>query len=133
MRARDGKAVFRTEDVISRLLKAGVESSLAIIVAGSLLAFGQQGGYGARPSEVARLVGAGGSFPRKAAWLAAGIAHLDGQAVIVAGLLLLIATPVLRVAASIVAFATERDRTYAAITLVVFLLLLLSFAVGSAV
>lgn len=36
------------------------------------------------------------------------------------GLLLLIATPVARVAFSVVAFALERDRTYLVVTLIVF-------------
>ncbi|MGA2664217.1 MAG: DUF1634 domain-containing protein [Nitrososphaerales archaeon] len=50
------------------------------------------------------------------------------------GLLVLLATPVLRVIASVVLFAAERDRTYVAITLVVFGILLLSIiVVGPAV
>ena len=44
--------------------------------------------------------------------------------VIQLGLLLLIATPILRVALSLVAFALQRDRLYVAITLVVLSLLL---------
>lgn len=50
----------------------------------------------------------------------------DGRAVIGIGLLLLIATPVLRVAFSLVAFALERDRLYVALTLIVLVILLLS-------
>jgi uncharacterized membrane protein len=79
---------------------------------------------------VARLAGPGGSFPRTAAWFFGGLAHLDGQTVIVAGLLLLICTPVARVAVSMVAFARQRDRLYFAITAAVLVLLLLSFALG---
>jgi uncharacterized membrane protein len=121
------------ELAISRILKVGVEASLALIVAGSLLSFVQAGAYGPLPSDVARLTGPGGSFPRTAVWLAWGILHLRGQAVIVSGLLLLIATPVLRVATSVVAFALERDRAFVAITAVVLLLLLASFALGGIV
>jgi uncharacterized membrane protein len=43
-----------------------------------------------------------------------------------AGLLVLIATPVVRVMASAVAFALERDRLYAGITIVVLAILLVS-------
>lgn len=50
-----------------------------------------------------------------------------------AGLLLLIATPVIRVAASVVAYAFERDRLYVAITAAVLLLLFASFALGGLV
>jgi uncharacterized membrane protein len=44
------------------------------------------------------------------------------------GLLLLVATPVARVALSLVAFVLQRDRFYAAITAFVLLLLLASLA-----
>jgi len=51
-------------------------------------------------------------------------------AVIQLGLLILIATPVVRVAASVVAFAVERDRLYVAITLYVLAVILVSFFLG---
>jgi uncharacterized membrane protein len=59
-------------------------------------------------------------------------AQLRGEALIAPGLLLLIATPVLRVAVSVVAFYLEKDRIYVAITSVVLFLVLLSFALGKA-
>jgi uncharacterized membrane protein len=46
------------------------------------------------------------------------------RSVIQFGLLVLIATPILRVAFSVVAFALQKDRMYAAITLIVLLVLL---------
>ena len=49
---------------------------------------------------------------------------------IVLGLVLLIATPVVRVIVSTVAFYRERDRVYVAITLLVLALLLVSFVLG---
>ena len=47
-----------------------------------------------------------------------------------AGLLLLIATPVTRVAVSIFAFVYEKDRVFVIITIIVLSLLLLSFFLG---
>jgi uncharacterized membrane protein len=47
------------------------------------------------------------------------------------GLLLLIATPVLRVAASTIGFALDHDTRFVAITLVVLAVLVGSFAVGT--
>ncbi len=44
------------------------------------------------------------------------------------GLLLLIATPVVRVAFSIIGFALQRDRTYIMVTMIVLALLLFSLA-----
>jgi uncharacterized membrane protein len=48
------------------------------------------------------------------------------------GLLLLIATPVLSVAIATVAFGLERDWLYAGIGLIVFAMLMISFALGKA-
>lgn len=58
-----------------------------------------------------------------------GLLDLRPIAVAQAGLLVLVATPVLRVAASFVAFVLERDRLYAAITLGVLAILLVSLFV----
>ena len=62
------------------------------------------------------------------------ITHLaggSGRVIIMAGLLILIATPVARVAFSIFIFVQERDRLYVAITSAVLLILLFGFAVGA--
>lgn len=59
-----------------------------------------------------------------------GALSLRGRAIIQLGLLILIATPVARVAFSVYGFARQRDRTYVAITLVVLALLLFSLAGG---
>ncbi len=132
MTAPTGKRAATAEDAISAILRLGVSASLLLIGTGSVLSFTRRGGYGSGAAEVARLAGPGGSFPRTLSWLLGGLGHLDGQAVIVAGLLLLIATPVMRVAVSLVVFARERDRVYLAITATVLALLLLSFALGRA-
>ncbi len=49
-----------------------------------------------------------------------------------AGLLLLVATPVARVALSIVIFIIERDRLYVLITAAVLLILVVAFVTGAA-
>ena len=54
----------------------------------------------------------------------------EPEAVIEAGILLLIVTPVLTVGATAIAFAMERDWLYVAITTFVFAMLLLGFAIG---
>ena len=121
-----------TERAISRILRIGVSASLVAISAGTLLAFVRAGGYGKEPADLARLIGPAGAFPRTAAWILGGALRLGGRAVIVTGLLLLIATPVLRVAVSIVSFARERDRAFVVITSAVLGLLLLSLVLGRA-
>jgi len=56
--------------------------------------------------------------------------HGSGRAIIELALLLLIATPVARVAFSAVAFAVEGDYLYVGITLIVLAILLYSLFVG---
>jgi uncharacterized membrane protein len=132
MKAQGGKADQGSAAAISRVLWIGVTASLLILASGTLLSILRSGGYGSQSSDVARLIGPGGSFPRTASWLLGGLRRLDGQAVIVAGLIMLILTPVLRVAVSIVAFARERDRPYVIITTAVLGLLALSLVLGKA-
>jgi uncharacterized membrane protein len=121
-----------TEDTISWVLRVGVAASLILIAGGTIRSFLQDNRYWAGPAEVPRLIGPAGAFPQSGEWLLRGLLHFDGQAVIVAGLLLLIATPVTRVAVSLVAFARERDRAFVGITATVLFLLLLSFLLGKA-
>ena len=56
--------------------------------------------------------------------IVAGVLQARARAIMQLGIALLIATPIVRVALSLVAFARERDRTYVVITTVVLLLLL---------
>jgi uncharacterized membrane protein len=58
------------------------------------------------------------------------VGSFQGEALVTAGLLLLIATPVIRVGVSIFAFIYQHDRLYTFITATVFCLLLLSFVLG---
>ena len=58
-------------------------------------------------------------------------ARAERTGLIMRGLLVLIATPVLRVAGSLVAFVHQRDRTYVVLTAFVLLLLLASMLGGS--
>jgi len=60
--------------------------------------------------------------------LIAGIVF--SHALILPGLLLLIATPILRVIVSVVAFTLEKEWAFVGITTVVLLLLFLSFTLG---
>jgi uncharacterized membrane protein len=124
--------VFQVEGAISALLRIGVAASLVLIAGGTVLAFLEPGGYANTPAELRRLISANPAFPRSIGAYRHALFHLDGQAVIIAGLLLLIVTPIVRVAVSIWAFARERNGIYVAITTTVFLLLLLSFALGRA-
>ena len=60
-----------------------------------------------------------------------GLATGRGQAIVALGLVILIATPIMRVAISLVGFGIERDYVYATISAIVLALLMLSFFLGA--
>jgi uncharacterized membrane protein len=63
--------------------------------------------------------------------IALGALHLRARSIIQFGILLLIATPILRVAFSLVGFAMERDKAYVLITTIVLAILLYSLVSGA--
>jgi uncharacterized membrane protein len=109
------------ELVISAVLRGGVLLSAAIIALGTA-AFFWQAFTGHVAGEAA--------FPHTLGATLAGVRAGNPAAIIVLGLLVLLATPLLRIIVSIVSFARERDWPYVAITLLVLAILLLSFALG---
>jgi uncharacterized membrane protein len=118
--------------VISNLLRTGVLISFLLVVVGTLLSFVHHPGYTTSTAELQRLTRPGAAFPHRFPEVAQGLRAGRGQAVIAVGLLVLIATPVLRVAVSILAFWQEGDRKFVLITSVVLALLLASFFLGKA-
>ena len=106
----------RMDRIIGNLLRAGVMLSAAVVLAGGTWYLAVSGGG---PADYRHF------HPQPGHWLAPG-APAAPQSVIELGLLLLIATPIARVAFTLAAFALARDRVYAAITLAVLLVLLYS-------
>ena len=117
---------------ISNLLRGGVLLSVGVIVIGLTLSFIHHPQYVRSKTDLAHLTDAGTVYPHTLGDVFSRIRDARGQAIVMLGLLLLIATPVARVAFSIAAFAIERDRLYVLITIAVLTLLLLSFAIGAA-
>ena len=118
--------------VVAWILVLGVVVS-ALVVAGGLGLLLLTGHTGYHNSFDPRLITRPDSvaFPTRLDGVLRGVLELRSFAIIELGLLLLIATPVLRVAASVLLFLAEGDRLYAAITALVLLLLLVSiFWVG---
>ena len=110
------------EQFLGNFLRAGVVLAATVVLAGGLLYLVRHGGekpdyriFKGEPSDLRHVRG-----------ILADVRSLRGRGIIQLGLLLLIATPVARVAFSIAAFAMQRDRMYVIITLVVFLTLLYS-------
>jgi len=112
----------RLERIISIMLRSGVLLSAAIVLSGGAFYLIRNGGERA---AFHAFQAAAPSY-RSAHAIAIRAFQLDAGAIIQFGLLLLILTPVARVAFSIVAFVLERDRTYAAISLIVLSILVYS-------
>ncbi len=104
------------EDLIQPMLMWGVIISSALMLLGLLLGLIQGAPV---PESVPPF---GQILPMAVAFRPAGIMAL--------GLLVLIATPILRVAGSVLAFIYERDWRYALVTFVVFLIVLTSILLG---
>ncbi len=63
--------------------------------------------------------------------LALGVLHGEPGSIIILGVVLLIATPIARVAATLVAFASQRDRTYVVVAALVLGVLLYGLLAGA--
>ena len=114
----------RLEKIISILLRTGVILSAAVVLLGGACYLVR---HANEPPNYHVFEGAQPEYRSVQA-----IIHTMGpsncRAIIQFGLLILIATPIARVAFSLVGFAMERDRTYVAITSIVLAVLIYSVA-----
>jgi uncharacterized membrane protein len=116
----------RVDQWLGNLLRLGVIIATIVAVIGGALYLSRHGmepaGHHVFRSEPAELRSVGAILRNAFAF------HTD--AIIQLGLLLLIATPVARVAMSLVAFILQRDRVYVVVTSIVLALLIFSLAGG---
>jgi len=125
-RAKHPWSEQRMESIIAFLLQAGVSVSATVVLAGGVLFLLHHGlelpdyrVFHGEPVDLRSLRG-----------IAAAALSLRSRGIIELGVLLLIATPVARVAFSVFGFMRERDRTYVIVTLIVLFFLLLSLSGG---
>ncbi len=116
----------RLDEALGHLLRGGVILSAAVVLLGGIIylatSWDQSADYHTfrgEPPELCNPVG-----------IIRDAVHLNARALIQLGLLLLIATPVARVAFTVFAFAKQRDWVYVVITLIVLALLLFSLLWG---
>ena len=113
---------------IGNVLRAGVLLAGGVTLIGGLLLLAQHGGnpaaFGTFRGEPPLLKSLGG--------IIRGALALDGDALAQLGLVLLIATPVARVALTLFAFAIQKDRTYVVVTAIVLVLLVYGLVFGGA-
>lgn len=116
------------EQFVGRLLQLGVLIAAVVVLVGGTLLLVQHGGtpvaFSAFHGEPDGLRSIGG--------IVKGVMSMQSESLVQLGLLLLIATPVARVAFTFVAFVLQRDRTYVAITALVLALLLYGLVFGHA-
>lgn len=110
----------QAELAISHVLRGGVIISAAIILVGLVWFYLQMA-----ISGQATL-----TYPHTVIEVAQQLTQGDPLALVTLGLLILLLTPILRVAISIIIFALERDWLYTVITLIVLLILLVSLLLG---
>ncbi len=123
----------RVETVLGGVLRWGVVASAALIGIGLTMWVARHPGAMTDATALPLLVpakGGDGAFPTTPGELWTGLVRLEGLAVATLGLVVLVLTPVVRVGASVVAFAVERDRWFTLITLGVLAVLIVSFVLG---
>jgi uncharacterized membrane protein len=117
-------------DAIGKILRYGVALSSVVVAAGLVLVL-----LAPPPGIPGTLQGAlAANFGKPTlslSTLIAGVAAGSAVGVLQLGLLILVATPVTRVAASVLLFLRERDMLYVGVTLLVLVMLLFAlFVVG---
>lgn len=113
----------RIEIWVAAMLRTGVLLAAAIVLTGGVLFLAQHGGqarndyrhFHGQPAQYASLSG-----------VVHNIGWHDPRSIIMLGLLILIATPVVRVGMCIAGFLMEKDRMYVTVSSVVLAILLYS-------
>jgi uncharacterized membrane protein len=114
--------------VIGWILRAGVLVSMSIIFIGGVIYLYR---HGQTHVDYSKFVGVP-DFVNNPGGIIHGIFTLRGRAIIQAGVILLIATPVIRVLFSAIGFIMEKDYLYTGITIVVLFIILASMISGHA-
>ncbi len=126
MKARARWTDERVELVVSNILRLGVGAAGLVVLVGGVLYLMhhrmEPANYHVFRSEPAQL--------RSIAGIVSFALSSHSRGLIELGLLILLATPIARVAFSVVAFANQRDRTYVIITLFVLAVLVYNLVWG---
>jgi uncharacterized membrane protein len=125
------KARFRDTDmqvVIGWVLRIGVIVSISIVFIGGIIYLSR---HGYEIADNRKFIGIP-DFVQNAAGIFNGIFSFRGRAIIQFGIILLIATPILRVIFSAIGFVLEKDYLYLGISLLVLLIIFASMLSGHA-
>jgi uncharacterized membrane protein len=124
----EGLSDYAVEQFVGRLLQVGVALSALVVVIGGVLLLAHHAGevpsystFRGEPESIRTLYG-----------IVHGLMAADARSIIQFGLLMLIATPILRVAFTWIAFLLQGDWVYVGITTIVLGLLLYGLIFGHA-
>lgn len=115
------------QTIIGWVLRGGVFLSISICISGAVIYLSR---HGSEMANYHHFKGVPASV--QLSEIVKSIATLKGMAIIQAGIMLLIATPILRVVFSAVGFTLERDYIYTGITLLVLAIIFASMLGGHA-
>jgi uncharacterized membrane protein len=123
-----------TEVTISLVLRIGVTLSALIFILGLVITFIHHPSFASFSGSVSfhSLTSVNSSFPHSFSALESSVAAGRGSGIIVLGTMLLILTPILRVAVAVVSFSLEKDPAMTLVTIFVLLVLILSFILSGA-
>ena len=121
-----GPSDERVEQLVGRVLQVGVLVAAVTVLAGVALMLA----HGGQSPDHFHVFRDDPSPLRSVGGIVGAALALDGRAVVQLGLVLLVATPVTRVALTLVAFLLQRDRLYVVLTTVVLALLLYGLVHG---
>jgi uncharacterized membrane protein len=122
--------IHRVELAISYILRGGVVISIMLVALGSVMSFLHHPEYTTHAQPLKEIPQVAQHFPTTLADTWVSVKEFRGQGLVVVGLLVLLLTPVIRVAASIIAFTLQRDWIFVLITAIVLTILILSFFLG---
>ena len=112
----------RLETAMGRMLQIGVTVAAIVVLVGGVLYLKQ---FTGPMPDYQRFHGAPTAY-ESVHGILDGLGSLDSQSLIAFGILLLIATPICRVIFGVVGFSLLRDRFYAAVSVTVLIILMLS-------
>ena len=112
----------RLETAMGRMLQIGVTVAAIVVLDGGVLYLKQ---FTGPMPDYQRFHGAPTAY-ESVHGILDGLGSLDSQSLIAFGILLLIATPICRVIFGVVGFSLLRDRFYAAVSVTVLIILMLS-------
>jgi len=116
------------QHIIGWILRVGVISSMLVVFVGGCLYLYRHGHEQVHYKDFVGIPG----FVHSASGIIHGILTWRGRAIIQAGIILLIATPVIRIIFSAIGFVLEKDWLYTGITLLVLAIILTSALTGNA-